>query len=298
MTPNNQLLEDWWPDEFLAAIIKKYRDNVEAVILYGSWLRGKRDTLPDFYVIFTDYNHLPSLWQKVANRLLEPNVYQLSLSKRNVQCSAKYATISLKQLVKKTTTGFHPYIWARFSQPSSILYTKNEKARNTLDALIGLSEKRMMTEALGMCPKSFTSRQLWETALTLTYGVELRAESKDKIMLIVEQHQDHFESIVAEHSDTLELSGTGNNEWTFECSDKYRLKTKLRWKIRRILGIFLSIARLLKATTTFNQPLEYLLWKIERHTGIKENATALQLKYPLIFSWPLIWKIFRRGGFK
>ena len=78
MTPNNQLLEDWWPDEFLAAIIEKYSDNVEAVILYGSWLRGKRDTLPDFYVIFTDYNQLPSLWQKVANRLLELNM-QLSL---------------------------------------------------------------------------------------------------------------------------------------------------------------------------------------------------------------------------
>jgi hypothetical protein len=298
MTLSNQPLEDWWPNEFLAAIIEKYGDNVEAVILYGSWLRGKRDTLPDFYVIFTDYDQLPSLWQKVANQLLEPNVYQLGLSKRNVQCSAKYATISLKHLEKKTTTGFHPYLWARFSQPCSILYVKNEKVQNTLNILIGSSEKRMMREALGMSPKSFTSTQLWETALTLTYGAELRAESQDKITLIVNHHQDYFESKVTQHSDTLGLSGAGNNEWTFECSNKYRLKTKLRWKARRILGIFLSIARLLKATSTFNQPLEYLLWKIERHTGIKENATALQLKYPLIFSWPLIWKIFRRGGFK
>ncbi len=58
---------------------------------------------------------------------------------------------------------------------------KMKKARNTIDALIGSSEKRMMREALGMSPTSFTSRQLWETALTLTYGAELRAESQDKI---------------------------------------------------------------------------------------------------------------------
>ena len=298
MTCNNQLLEDWWPNEFLATILEKYGDNVEAVLLYGSWLRGKRDTLPDFYVIFTDYDQLPSLWQKVANQLLEPNVYQLSLSKQNVKCSAKYATISLKHLEKKVKTGFHPYLWARFSQPSKILYVKNEKAQYILDALIKSSEKKMMAEALGIAPISFTSRQLWETALTLTYGVELRAESKGKKTILVDHYQDYFESKVVAHSDSLRLSGTGNNEWTFECSNKHRLKTKLRWKVRRILGIFLSIARLMKATSTFNQPLEYLLWKIERHTGIKENATALQLKHPLIFAWPLIWKIFRRGGFK
>jgi len=298
MSYNSQRLEDWWPDEFAAAILKEYDDNVEAVILYGSWLRGKRDTLPDFYVILNNYNRLPSLWQKVVNQILEPNVYQLSLSKRNIECSAKYATISLKHLEIKITTGFHPYLWARFSQPSSILYAKNQNTRDDVHRLIKSSEKKMMQEALGMLPKSFTSRQLWEMALTLTYGVELRAESNEKMTLLVGHHQDYFESKVVEHSDALELSAIGKNEWAFESSNKYRLKSKLRWKIRRILGVFLSIARLLKATSTFNQPLEYLLWKIERHTGIKENATALQLKYPLIFSWPLLWKIFRRGGFK
>ncbi len=298
MTRSNQLYEDWWPDEFLVALLEKYSDNVEAIILYGSWLRGKRDTLPDFYVVFTNYDQLPSLWQKVANQLLEPNVYQLILSKRGIKCSAKYATISLKHLEKKITTGFHPYLWARFSQPSSVIYVKSDKARSTLNTLIKSSQKRMMEEALGMTPNSFTSRQLWEKALTLTYGVELRAESKEKIKLLVDHHQDYFESKVAERAETLGLSKIGNNEWTYEYSNKERLKIKLQWKARRVLGIFLSIARLLKATSTFNQPLEYLLWKIERHTGIKENATALQLKHPLIFSWPLLWKIFRRGGFK
>lgn len=298
MHDKNHALEEWWPSHFAQKIIEKYEGSLEAVLLYGSWLRGKRDTLPDFYVILSNYDKLPSVWQKTANRILEPNVYRLVLNVRNQKCSAKYATISLKHLERKIKYGFHPYLWARFSQPTDILYTRNRTVLETLTSLTKYSEKRMINETLGMLAPKFTSRELWGKALTLTYASELRAESSSKIISLVDDFEPYFEIKTAEHAKELGIVRVEENTWSFNCSRWLKIKSKQRWKLRRALGIFLSTARLLKATCTFNDPLQYLLWKIERHTGVKESATALQLKYPLIFSLGLLWRIYRKGGFK
>ncbi len=42
-----------------------------------------------------------------------------------------------------------------------------------------------------------------------------------------------------------------------------------RWRRRRALGKLLSVLRLFKAAFTFNQPLEYILWKVERRSGLR-----------------------------
>ena len=55
----------------------------------------------------------------------------------------------------------------------------------------------------------------------------------------------------------------------------------------------LSALRLFKALFSFENPLDYLVWKIERHTGIRETPTDLQRKYPILFSWTLLWKIYK-----
>jgi len=65
-----------------------------------------------------------------------------------------------------------------------------------------------------------------------------------------------------------------------------------------VQGKLLSVLRLFKAAFTFNEPLEYLLWKIERHTGLYIEPSQRQLKHPLIFAWPLLWKLRRQGAFR
>jgi hypothetical protein len=68
--------------------------------------------------------------------------------------------------------------------------------------------------------------------------------------------------------------------------------------VRRIQGKLLSALRLFKAAFTFNQPLEYLLWKIERHSGLYIEPTRRQIRHPLIFAWPLLWKLYQQGAFR
>jgi hypothetical protein len=58
------------------------------------------------------------------------------------------------------------------------------------------------------------------------------------------------------------------------------------------------VLRLVKAAGTFDDPLDYLLWKIERHSGIYIAPSERQRRYPLIFAWGLLWRLYRRGAFR
>ena len=70
------------------------------------------------------------------------------------------------------------------------------------------------------------------------------------------------------------------------------------WRARRVMGKALSVCRLFKSAFTFDDPVDYLLWKIERHSGVRETATPLQRKYPLVFAWPLVWRLYQKGAFR
>src|SRR3546814_3014928 len=57
-----------------------------------------------------------------------------------------------------------------------------------------------------------------------------------------------------------------------------------RWALRRVQGKLLSVARLCKAAFTFQGGAEYLLWKIERHSGVSIALTPWQRRHPLLAS--------------
>ena len=47
----------------------------------------------------------------------------------------------------------------------------------------------------------------------------------------------------------------------------------MAWRFRRLVGKVLSILRLAKGVFTFDGGVDYILWKIERHSGVKATAT-------------------------
>ena len=63
-------------------------------------------------------------------------------------------------------------------------------------------------------------------------------------------------------------------------------------------GKVLSTLRIIKAALTFDGALDYLLWKIKRHSGVYIEPTERQRRFPLVFAWPLLWRLYRRGAFR
>ena len=69
-------------------------------------------------------------------------------------------------------------------------------------------------------------------------------------------------------------------------------------KLRRGQGKLLSILRLVKGLFTFEGGLDYIAWKLERHSGEEIHIPDKVRRAPLIHLWAFFWGLYRRGIFK
>ena len=149
-------------------------------------------------------------------------------------------------------------------------------------------------------PECFNAKQLWSTGLGLTYQCEFRSEAPGHAGLLFEYWPGYY------HSVTRALAGQGlgfdpdGPEDTFRntCSRQSKRLSAAGWWLRRVQGKVLSTLRILKAAATFDGALDYLLWKIKRHSGVYIQPSGLQRRYPVIFAWPLLFRLWRKGAFR
>jgi hypothetical protein len=292
-------------EPLLREIRQKHGEALLAILVYGSWLRGKRDTMLDFYVLVEDYRSLKSGWQALMCRLLPPNVYHIHHRSEDPEAAktesrAKYALLTLKRFRHAMQHDFHSYFWARFAQPCEVLYVRDDATQAVLNEAFSSASNTFILRVVPAMEKRFSSAELWTRGLSLTYQCELRTESSNRGDSIYEfdpGHYDRVTSLFADQHGSL-LKSEPDNIYRNLSSGFNRKLASFTWWLRRIQGKLLSLLRLSKAAFTFNDALEYLLWKIERHTGLYIEPTQRQLKHPLIFAWPLLWKLYRQGAFR
>jgi len=297
--------EDTGLESLLEEIKHKHGDALLAILVYGSWLRGKRDTMLDFYVLVEDYHTLDSAWQGWMCSLLPPNVYHIHHKTNDTgaagqELRAKYALLTLKRFRHAMQNDFHSYFWARFAQPCEVLYVRDEATHDVLTDALNSASATFVQRVLPAIGDPFSSAELWTHGLSLTYQCELRTESKNRgesIYAYSPAYYDRITASFARKNPTPSNSGPGSM-YCNQSSSSARRFSAFTWWLRRMQGKLLSVLRLFKAAFTFNEPLEYLLWKIERHTGLYIEPSQRQLKHPLIFSWPLLWKLYRQGAFR
>jgi hypothetical protein len=92
---------------------------------------------------------------------------------------------------------------------------------------------------------------------------------------------------------------TGNaDSYRQSLARRTRFTGRLRWAGRGLLGKGLNVARLIKASFTFAGGIDYLLWKVERHSGVRIEPTPFLRRHPLLGIWGVAWRLWRRGGFR
>ena len=77
-----------------------------------------------------------------------------------------------------------------------------------------------------------------------------------------------------------------------------RLRSRLGWGGRRAVGKTLSVLRLLKGLFTFRGGPDYILWKIQRHSGVTVEVAPRARRYPLLAAWAIAWRLYRRRAFR
>jgi hypothetical protein len=83
-----------------------------------------------------------------------------------------------------------------------------------------------------------------------------------------------------------------------DIAPRVRRSSHWAWKLRRLQGKGLSLLRLIKSLLTFQGGVDYIVWKLERHSGTPITVTPRIRRYPLLFGWKLLWQLYRRRIFR
>ncbi len=268
-----------------AAIASRYGAATRAVLFYGSCLRdGELDgRVLDFYVIVSTYRQAYGAgWLAVANWAVPPNVFPF----RHNGLSAKYAVLSEADFrVGCGPDASDVSVWARFAQPSRLVWASDDAAVDSIvdslssaaATLVGYTRPRLRPESAD------DPLAIWERGLRLTYSCELRAERVGRSASIVSSDPERYRRFTA-----AILVG--------ERPLATSAHTEAKWRKFRRRGKILTVARLVKAATTYTGGVDYLAGKINRHTGIE--VKPWHRRWPVIGAIALLPRLLKRGAIR
>ena len=299
------------PGPELAALLQALRarhgQSVAAILFYGSCLRSGDllDGLVDLYVVVDRF--LPAYRKPVPatlNWLLPPNVFYLELPVAAGRVRCKYAVLSMRQLRNGTSERwFQAYLWGRFAQPTAIAYARDAETTQQVTDALAQAVVTFLTRVLPCLPERFTLRELWEGGLALSYATELRAERSNRNAHLFDSYRSYYEGLTSPALEALPYavrreSRTEMDRYVAHIPARVRQMSRLAWSLRRFQGKALTVLRLVKGALTFHGGFDYLLWKLQRHSGVTIQASERERRHPLIFGWGLLWRLYRRGVFR
>ena len=280
-----------------AAVSGRVGNSVAAVLFYGSCRRdGHANGVVDFYVLVDSYRALHEhRLQAWLNKLVPPNVYYLELLFEDCPIRVKYSIMSLPQFLQRTAhRGFDSAIWVRFCQPCSIVYAREGSTAVVVGALANAA-RIMIAETAPLMRENFTSKEFWLSAFHETYKTEIRVERSNRAAQLYENDAVYYDRIA---QNVLEESGDRLPLGRFTAATPLsRRRIARRWRVRRFVGKSLTVLRLAKAAFTFDGGIDYVLWKIERHSGVRLPITPWQRRHPLLAAPLLFWRYYRLGVF-
>jgi hypothetical protein len=283
-----------------------YGDAVRAVLFYGSCLRRSDDEgVLDLYVLVDRYrNAYERGWLSLLNGLLPPNVFYLETQVGGRRVRAKYAVISLDDFERANAAStLEPYFWARFAQPCALVYAADPDAAARVSGSLADAVVTLIRRALPLVPERVEARELWRRALAETYRTELRAERRGVSVDLIEGAAERYVAVTELALPALPWPATLERvdaaRWIEARVPAWERRAAPQlWRLRRILGKTLSVLRLLRNGLTFDGGLDYLAWKIERHSGVAVDPSWRERRFRIASFGAEVLRLYRRGAFR
>ncbi len=299
-----------FPDEAARVsdeIRRRLGDSVSAVVFYGSCLRKRQlaGSVLDFYAIVDSYTAAyGSRMLAALNYWMPPNVFFLSVDADPEPILSKYAVISWDDFLRGAEgRSLNSIVWARFCQPARVTWSRDETTRDRLADACVSAALTMTRIALALRPDlrrtDVDSEDLWQRGFQATYATELRTERPETIRELYDANPARYDRVASLALDELarlsevivDRDAAGHASVSVDV-ERFAADAR-RWRLRSRTAKFVYFLRLLKSALTFGDWLPYVLFKIGRHTGAKVELTPLQRRYPLIFAWPVVFRLLR-----
>lgn len=290
---------------FSEVLVRRFGGATAAVLFYGSCLRRHTaEGVLDFYVLVDDYRQVyPGRWFAFLNTVLPPNVFYLVHRTGGETLRAKVAVLSLDHFMHAVTPQWaESRVWARFAQPARLLFARNEEIRDSVVRDVATAVRTFVGHLPAWLPEPrgnpISAEEFWPAAFTETYRAELRGEPPETIRALYDAAPDRYASMLElaltefdPSGDVPTTGGPGARRLTIPTAEQERARR--RWRRRRRLGKAWSILGLAKCLFTFDDWVSYGLWKLERHRDEPIRISERQRRHPLLFGWPVVWRLLR-----
>ncbi len=276
--------------------------DVAAILFYGSCLFSETragSSFPDFYLLTDDaFGYHRSPLHAALSLVLPPNIYYRSFPGPEGTLRCKLCVLTLRSFLEETSPAARDlHHLGRFSKRFAIVHardpaTHRELARAALSAILTL-----LPHSLALLGERFELEELVLTQLGLSYLGEQRVAEPDKVHRLFLAAREHYLAVYAEalalHARSrgrLEELGPGRYRQPRPTRGE-RLRTEAFVRRSRVRGVL----RWPKYVLTVEGWVDYILEKLERHHGIRLELSERERRHPLIFGWPRLIELRRRG---
>jgi hypothetical protein len=266
---------------------------VVAVLFYGSNLRtGELDGVLDFYLL-TKGPHRRG-FRGALERRFWPEVGYQEREVRGETLRAKIATMPLATF-RRAAGGatLDTTIWARFVQPSALVWTADSSVAAEVEAAIAAAAITAGRFAAALGPEQGSALDFRNALFRRTYAAEFRVESAGRVDQVLAFDPERYETLLPLAWAAAGIESGAGGELAPQMLDADRRRLVKAWSARQRAGKPLNVARLLKAAFTFDGAARYAAWKIERHTGVPVPVTPWRERHPILAAPGVLWRLWR-----
>ena len=257
-----------------------------AALFYGSNLRtGSLEGVLDFYLLLPGPPE-SGIWPRVSYHEMDHG---------GIVLRAKVATMTLATF-RQAAAGelLDTTIWARFVQPSALVWCAGDGARVAVEGAIGAAAITAARLAAALGPAEGRAQDYWRALFQATYRAEFRVEKPGREDAILSANAAHFEGLLPLALEAGGIAVTAQGERIApHLSASERTAILNWWRARAMTGKPYNFIRLLRASTTFEGAARYAAWKIERHTGVPVPLTPWREKHPVLAAPAVLWRVWR-----
>jgi predicted nucleotidyltransferase len=289
-------------------------DSVRGIVFFGSRKTGAaaRDAWSayDLFVITRDYGsfyarlaaagHLRRSPALVAalNRWLPPNQVSLHVTDpEGTALHAKCAVIAESAFLRDTAVdGRRDHFCAgRLFQPTEIVYSADARTRDALLAALASAHVATLGWIRPWLPERFDAEAYCRTLLSVSLSREIRPEPSGRAEALWVAQEAYLRPVYA----TLLRTWAAEGQLAAEGQDCFRIAAPVTDAERRGASAYFrrskrrATLRWAKYVVTFEDWLDYIVKKVERHTGETIALTARERRWPLVFLWPRVFRYLR-----
>ncbi|MGE3374173.1 MAG: hypothetical protein AB7O37_11600 [Vicinamibacteria bacterium] len=284
---------------------------MRAVVFFGS-----RKTRPspdpwsawDFFVVVSGYRpyfdalassgavHRSPALLALVSRWLPPSQVSLRPLVGGETVRAKCSVISLADFERATSGRRRDHFCAgRLFQPTEVAWTASDADRRAVLAALASAHQATLGWARPWLDASFDALELARRLLEVSLRAEIRPEPSGRAEALIqgqaEYHRAVYGALLEEQAaaGTLRRAGEGRYAAAAPAGTAERLGLRIYF----LRSLIRATLRWGKHMLTFEDWLDYIVHKIERHGGQPVELTPRERRWPLVFLWPRLWRFLR-----